>query len=85
MRMLSHRRLVLWKLFRAGQFVRCEVNPHPFGMELRYLVNGKPIMSRVFEEWEALENAAAGWCDGLLRRGWRTGEAALAQPVHLAS
>ena len=54
-------------------------------MELRYLVNGKPIMSRVFEEWEALENAAAGWCDGLLRRGWRTGDAAVAQPVHLAS
>ncbi len=49
---------------------RCEVTPHPFGMELRYLVNGKPILSRVFEEWEALEAAAAAWCEGLLHRGW---------------
>jgi hypothetical protein len=83
--MLPHRRRVLWKLFRAGQFVRCEVNPHPFGMELRYLVNGKPILSRVFEEWEALETAAAGWCEGLLMRGWRTAEAPAPQPVHMAS
>jgi hypothetical protein len=37
---------------------------------LRYLVNGKPILSRVFEEWEALETAAASWCEGLLHRGW---------------
>ncbi len=85
MRMFPHRRRVLWKLVRAGQFVRCEVSPHPFGTELRYLVNGKPIMTRVFEEAEALEATAAGWCEGLLRRGWRSatlhGDAAL----HLAS
>ena len=72
MRMLPHRRRVLWKLFRAGQFVRCEVTPHPFGfgLELRYLVNGKPILSRVFEEWGAVQTAAASWCEGLLHRGW---------------
>lgn len=85
MRLLSHRRRVLWKLFRAGQFVRCEVTPHPFGMELRYLVNGKPTMSRVFEEAEALENAAAGWCEGLLRRGWRTSDLSSIEPMHVAS
>lgn len=80
MRMLPHRRRVLWKLFRAGQFVRCEVSQHPFGMELKYLVNGKPILSRVFEEWEALESAAASWCEGLLVRGWRlTSRPAIAQ------
>ena len=85
MRMLPHRRRVLWKLFRAGQFGRCEVNPPPFGMELRYLVNGKPILSRVFEEWEALETAAAGWCEGLLMRGWRAADTRAPQPLHLAS
>ncbi len=72
MRMLpSQRRRVLWKLVRAGQQVLCEVAPHPFGTELRYLVNGKSIVSRVFEDLEDLDAAAATWCDGLLRRGWR--------------
>ena len=32
MRLLPHRRRVLWTLVRAGQFVRCEVAPHPFGV-----------------------------------------------------
>jgi len=72
MRMLALRRRVLWKLRRAGQLIRCEVNPHPFGMELRYLVNGKPLMSRVFEEWDALETAAGSWRQGLRLRGWHT-------------
>ena len=70
MRMLPIGRRVLWKLRRAGQLVRCEVCAHPFGMELRYLVNGKPLMSRVFEEWEALEKVAGAWHEGLRLRGW---------------
>jgi len=39
-------------------------------MELRYMVNGKPLMSRVFEEWEALEKVAGAWHEGLRLRGW---------------
>lgn len=85
MRMLPQRRRVLWKLFRAGQSVRCEVSPHPFGMELRYLVNNKPVMSRVFEEWDALENAARAWCDGLLLRGWRAECASYGDTTRAAS
>lgn len=72
MRMLPLRRRVLWKLRRAGQLIRCEVMPHPFGIELRYLVNGKQLMSRVFEEWEALEGVASGWQEGLRLRGWHS-------------
>lgn len=85
MRILPHRRRVLWNLFRAGQFVRCEVAPHPFGTELKYLVNDKPILSRVFEEWEALETAAAGWCDGLLMRGWHAKSGPALQQTRVAS
>jgi hypothetical protein len=78
MRMLPHRRRVLWKLSRAGQFVLCEVTPHPFGMEMRYLVNGKTIVSRVFEDKDVLEATAGAWCEGLIRRGWRTAD----EPAH---
>lgn len=85
MRMLPHRRRALWKLFRAGQFVHCEVAPHPFGMELRYLVNGKPIVVRIFEDRTALESAAATWCEGLLSRGWRATEGPTREPVPVAS
>lgn len=70
MQMLSTRQRVLWKLRRAGQIVRCEVCPHPFGTELRYLVNGKQLMSRVFDEWDPLERVARAWQEGLMLRGW---------------
>jgi hypothetical protein len=85
MRMLPHRRRVLWKLSRAGQLVLCEVTPHPFGMELRYLVNGKTIVSRVFEDKDVLEAAAASWCEGLMHRGWHTADEPAREPVPVAS
>lgn len=85
MRMLPHRRRVLWKLARAGQFVLCDVTPHPFGSELRYLVNGKTIVSRIFEDKDALETAATSWCNGLLRRGWHTAAESTAHAVPVAS
>jgi hypothetical protein len=70
MRMLPVGRRVLWKLSRSGQQVRCEVCQHPFGVELRYVTNGKQLMSRVFEDWDALERAAGSWYEGLRLRGW---------------
>ena len=85
MRMLPPRRRVLWKLFRAGQFVLCESTPHAFGMELRYLVNGKPIVSRVFEDRDALEAAATCWCEELVLRGWRPSSGPVNDPVPVAS
>ena len=85
MRMLPHRRRVLWKLSRAGQFVLCDVTPHPFGSELRYLVNGKTIVSRIFEDAESLETAAMSWCDGLLRRGWHAVVESARQAIPVAS
>ena len=84
MRMLPHGRRVLWKLVRAGQFVRCEVTSHPFGAEVRYLVNGKPILTRVFEDTDALEMASDTWRNGLQTRGWRQ-VAEPAEPVLVAS
>jgi hypothetical protein len=54
-------------------------------MELRYLVNGKPVMSRVFEEWDALEHAASAWCEGLLLRGWRDDAAPYGDTARAAS
>jgi hypothetical protein len=65
--------------------VLCEVSPHQFGSELRYLVNGKTIVSRVFEDKDALERAATSWCDGLLRRGWHTAPDSTLEPVPVAS
>mgnify|MGYP005812967275 CR=1 FL=1 len=85
MRMLPHRRRVLWKLFRAGQYVLCEVAPHPFGNELRYLVNGKTIVSRVFEDKDGLDEASSSWCEGLVRRGWRPAAEAAPLPIAVAS
>jgi len=85
MRMHSPHRRVLWTLARAGQFVLCEVTPHPFGVELRYLVNGKPIVTRVFEDRDALETAALAWCEGLVLRGWRTSSGPVNDPVPVAS
>ena len=83
MRMLPTRRRVLWKLRRAGQIVRCEICPHPFGTELRYLVNGKQLMSRVFEEWDPLERVARAWHEGLKLRGWQS--AAFGAGTHLSA
>jgi hypothetical protein len=83
MRVWSERRRVLWKLFRSGQDVRCDVMPHPFGIEVSYLVNGKPVMSRVFEDWDSVEATSTGWRSGLLERGWHAREFVAA--VSLAS
>jgi hypothetical protein len=74
MSMLPSRRRVLWKLCRAGQVVQCDVRPHRFGLELRSLVNGKPIATRIFEDRQALDSAASAWWEGLLSRGWRTAD-----------
>ncbi len=85
MRMLPQRRRVLWRLHRAGQLVRCDCAPHAFGLELRQLVNGKLVMSRVFETRDALDVAATAWLDGLLQRGWREARPQATGPVRAAS
>jgi len=50
------------------------------------VVAGKSIVSRVFEDLEDLDAAAATWCDGLLRRGWRNAAIdATLEPIAVAS
>jgi hypothetical protein len=43
---------------------------HPYGLELRYVMNQAPLMSRVFDSWDHLVAQAQTWRDGLEARGW---------------
>lgn len=62
----------LWTLKRGKDAVKCEAARHPFGMELRYVMNQAPLMSRVFDSWDALVEQARTWREGLEARGWVT-------------
>jgi hypothetical protein len=66
----GHELAELWQLTQDGQAVRCLVARHPLGVELRYLVNEQPLISRVFEDWDALAGQARIWRDSLVSRGW---------------
>lgn len=61
-----------WTLGRGRQTACCLARPHPFGVEMRYLVNGHPLISRVFVSWEAAMQQAGLWREGLEARGWTT-------------
>ncbi len=60
----------LWTLSRDGDAAQCVVAQHPLGIELRYLINERPLISRVFETWDALTQQARTWREGLEARGW---------------
>jgi hypothetical protein len=60
----------LWTLSRGGDAAQCVVAQHPLGIELRYLINERPLISRVFETWDLLAQQAATWRTGLEARGW---------------
>lgn len=63
-------RVVLWSMAHEGNAVRCVVMQHPLGHELRYLLNDRPLISRVFQDWHDLNGQAQLWRDGLESRGW---------------
>ena len=60
----------LWTLNRGKDAAQCVVAAHPFGVELRYLVNRQPLITRVFETWDAVADQARMWREGLEARGW---------------
>lgn len=60
----------LWTLERGKDAVQCVVAAHPFGVELRYVMNRHPLITRVFESWDAVADQAQTWRQGLEARGW---------------
>jgi hypothetical protein len=60
----------LWALSRGKDDARCEVVTHPMGVELRYVMNRQPLITRVFETWDELTHQAHVWREGLEARGW---------------
>jgi hypothetical protein len=60
----------LWILGMSGNIVECEARAHPLGVELRYLLNERLLMSRVFDAWDRLTTQAQTWRQGLEGRGW---------------
>jgi hypothetical protein len=59
-----------WTLSHAGDAVRCIASDHPYGVELRYLMNDHPLISRVFDTWDALASQARLWREHLEAQGW---------------
>jgi len=41
------------------------------GIELRYVMNEHPLITRVFDTWDALMGQAGQWRAGLESRGWQ--------------
>jgi hypothetical protein len=60
----------LWTLSRGDDAAQCLVAAHPLGVELRYLMNHRPLITRVFQTWDDVTRQAALWRDGLEERGW---------------
>jgi hypothetical protein len=68
--MIQAAQLTLWTLGLSGNIVECEARAHPLGVELRYLLNERLLMSRVFDAWDRLTTQAQNWRAGLEGRGW---------------
>ena len=60
----------LWTLSRGNDAAQCFVAAHPMGVELRYLMNHRPLITRVFETWDDVTRQAVLWREGLEGRGW---------------
>ena len=60
----------LWVLSRGKDSARCVVANHPLGVELRYVMNRHPLITRVFETTDELTLQARVWREGLEARGW---------------
>ncbi|MCL4812432.1 MAG: hypothetical protein KJ061_08110 [Vicinamibacteraceae bacterium] len=60
-----------WTLSHAGDAVRCVAADHPYGVELQYLMNDHPLITRVFESWDDLTGQARLWREHLEAQGWK--------------
>lgn len=60
----------LWTLSHGKDAAQCLVAAHPLGVELRYLMNARPLITRVFQTWDDVTRQAGLWREGLESRGW---------------
>jgi len=60
----------LWALSRGKDAAQCVVRKHPRGVEVRYVINRHPLVTRVFDTWDAVAEQAREWRQGLESRGW---------------
>jgi hypothetical protein len=68
----------LWTLNRGKDAAQCLVAFHPLGVELRYVMNRQPLITRVFDRWDEVTQQARVWREGLESRGWGRS----ARPAH---
>jgi hypothetical protein len=61
----------LWALRRAADDARCVAALHPMGLELRFFMNGHPLITRAFDTWDALMRQSRLWRADLETRGWQ--------------
>ena len=61
----ADRRVVLWTAGSGDRAIACVADRHPVGLELQYLLDGQPLMSRVFDSWDRLCGQAQRWRDDL--------------------
>ncbi|HEY8549553.1 MAG TPA: hypothetical protein VIL35_06340 [Vicinamibacterales bacterium] len=59
----ANRRVTLWTAASSDRDIACVAEPHPLGLELRYVLNGRLLMSRVFDSWDRLCRHAQSWRD----------------------
>jgi hypothetical protein len=60
----------LWTLTHGRDAVRCVAAPHPMGVEVRYVINEHPLMSRVLDDWTDVAGLAQTWRRRLEADGW---------------
>jgi hypothetical protein len=61
---------VAWELWKAGKVMRCEMNPHPLGHELRLYVADEFQSSQVFPTIGDAEGDADDRKREFLAAGW---------------
>lgn len=62
---LPDRRVTLWTHAASDHAISCIAEPHPLGHELRYVLNGRLLMSRVFDSWDRVRKQAQTWRERL--------------------
>ena len=63
----------LWRLksgTNSKDAARCVAATHPRGVELRYEINARPLVSKVLESWLDVDLQSQLWREGLESRGW---------------
>jgi hypothetical protein len=72
----------IWMLRCGDDAVRCVASPHPMGVEVCYLINRQPLISRVLPDWSDVVGVADAWRERLESQGWIPSAAARATVRH---